>query len=220
MYRNTPHGKPQWSRPVYPDMNPENILWKSFWAKRRKCRSMPTGIINWRFFWDYSGGNVYENMCHQVSFWYKVMNLQMPEGGHHDRRLIPLEGRPRSSGHDERFHGAAGGDCCSAGSPASATSHLGVSEDVLGTDGTIFKGAQIRYTPEKVNRPARRGAAWAHAHAADGAHAELPRLHPKRQRDELPVRTRLPRAIACRMAVESYRQKRTMRWDAQAEEIV
>ena len=32
--------------------------------------------INWRFFWDYSGGNVYENMCHQLSFWYKVMDLQ------------------------------------------------------------------------------------------------------------------------------------------------
>ena len=33
---------------------------------------------NWRFFWDYSGGNVYENMCHQVSFWYKVLGLQIP----------------------------------------------------------------------------------------------------------------------------------------------
>src|SRR5205809_1020849 len=30
MYRNTPHGKPQWSRPVFPDMTPENIIWKSF----------------------------------------------------------------------------------------------------------------------------------------------------------------------------------------------
>ncbi len=30
MYRNTPHGKPQWSRPVYRNMNPEKILWKSF----------------------------------------------------------------------------------------------------------------------------------------------------------------------------------------------
>src|ERR1700690_1388675 len=29
MSRNTPHGKPQWSRPVYPDMTPESILWKS-----------------------------------------------------------------------------------------------------------------------------------------------------------------------------------------------
>src|SRR6185312_6517058 len=25
MYRNTPHGKPQWTRPVYPDMTPETI---------------------------------------------------------------------------------------------------------------------------------------------------------------------------------------------------
>ena len=25
MYRNTPHGKPQWARPIYPDMTPENI---------------------------------------------------------------------------------------------------------------------------------------------------------------------------------------------------
>jgi predicted dehydrogenase len=25
MFRNTPHGKPQWARPVYPDMRPETI---------------------------------------------------------------------------------------------------------------------------------------------------------------------------------------------------
>ena len=30
MYRNTPHGKPQWSRPVYPGMTAENILWQKF----------------------------------------------------------------------------------------------------------------------------------------------------------------------------------------------
>ena len=34
--------------------------------------------INWRYFWDYSGGNVYENMCHQVEFWYKALKLQIP----------------------------------------------------------------------------------------------------------------------------------------------
>ena len=32
-------------------------------------------------------------------------------------------------------------------------SQLGTTEDVLGTDGTISKGQQIRYTPQKVNRP-------------------------------------------------------------------
>src|ERR1017187_4037746 len=78
MYRNTPHGKPQWSRPVYPDMTPENILWKSFLGDSRPVDFDANRYINWRFFWDYSGGNVYENMCHQLSFWYKVMDLKIP----------------------------------------------------------------------------------------------------------------------------------------------
>src|SRR5882672_5608095 len=69
MHRNTPHGKPQWARPVYPDMNPENILWDSFQGEAEKHAFDPNRYLNWRFFWDYSGGNVYENMCHQVSFW-------------------------------------------------------------------------------------------------------------------------------------------------------
>ena len=43
MYRNTPHGKPQWARPVYPDMTPENIAWKSFLgeAPRAALRRQP-----------------------------------------------------------------------------------------------------------------------------------------------------------------------------------
>jgi predicted dehydrogenase len=69
MYRNTPHGKPQWSRPVYPDMTPENIIWRSFLGEARPVEFDANRYINWRFFWDYSGGNVYENMCHQHSFW-------------------------------------------------------------------------------------------------------------------------------------------------------
>jgi len=78
MYRNTPHGKPQWSRKVYPDMTAENILWDSFQGEAEKHDFDANRYLNWRFFWDYSGGNVYENMCHQVSFWYKVLNLQVP----------------------------------------------------------------------------------------------------------------------------------------------
>jgi hypothetical protein len=36
MYRNTPRGKPQWTRPVYPDMTPENVMWNSFLGDARK----------------------------------------------------------------------------------------------------------------------------------------------------------------------------------------
>src|SRR5580698_11500523 len=81
MYRNTPHGKPQWSRTarISSDMNPENILWKSFQGDAPPHDFDANRYMNWRFFFDYSGGNVYENMCHQLSFWYKAMKLQIPK---------------------------------------------------------------------------------------------------------------------------------------------
>ena len=34
--------------------------------------------MHWRYFWDYSGGNVFENMSQQLSFWYRALNLQIP----------------------------------------------------------------------------------------------------------------------------------------------
>ena len=42
MYRNTPHGKPQWTRPVYPDMTPETIAWNAFLDWLRRAISTPT----------------------------------------------------------------------------------------------------------------------------------------------------------------------------------
>ena len=35
--------------------------------------------MNWRFFWDYSGGNVFENMVHQVGYWHTVLGLTIPQ---------------------------------------------------------------------------------------------------------------------------------------------
>src|SRR6476646_221108 len=77
MYRNTPHDKPQWTRPILPDMTPENIIWKSFQGDAAPHEFDPNRYINWRFFWDYSGGNFYENMCHQLAIWYKVLDLRI-----------------------------------------------------------------------------------------------------------------------------------------------
>ena len=152
MYRNTPHGKPQWSRPVYPDMTPENIIWKSFLGGAPQHEFDANRYVNWRFFWDYSGGNVYENMCHQLAFWYKVMNLQIPKavtmtGGIYlwkDGREVP-DTMNVSMEHPEEI--------LFSWDSGFGNNQLGVTEDVLGTDGTISKAQQIRYLPQKVNRP-------------------------------------------------------------------
>jgi predicted dehydrogenase len=219
MYRNTPHGKPQWSRPVFPDMTPENILWKSFLGPAPAREFDANRYVNWRFFWDYSGGNVYENMCHQISFWYKAMNLGIPRsvtmtGGIYlwkDGREVP-DTMNVAMEHPE--------DVLFTWDSGFGNSQLGVTEEVLGTDGTISRSQQIRYLPQKVNRPA--------GVETLGSTPTPPRAHMQNFLDcvrsgreticpfELGYRV----SVACRMAVESYRQSRTMRWDAGKEEIV
>ena len=219
MYRNTPHGKPQWSRPVYPDMNSENVLWNSFLGQAPKRDFDANRFINWRFFWDYSGGNVYENMCHQISFWYKVLNLQIPRavnmtGGVYlwkDGREVP-DTMAVSLEHPEEL--------LFSWDSGFGNNQLGSSEDVLGTDGTISKGAQIRYAPQKVNRP--------EASELLGRTVSSPNAHMQNFIDAVrggeavncPFDVGFRVSIACRMAVESYRQGRTIRWDAAREELI
>jgi predicted dehydrogenase len=219
MFRNTPHGKPQWSRPVQPDMTPENVIWKSFLGEAPAHEFDAHRYINWRFYWDYSGGNVYENMCHQVSFWYKVLGLKVPKtvtmtGGIYlwkDGREVP-DTMNVSMEHSE--------EVLFTWSSGFGNSQLGVTEDVLGTDGTILKSQQIKYVPQKVNRPD--GTEMA------GLTKTAPRAHMQNFFDcirgggepNCPFDVGYRVSIACRMAVESYRQQRAVRWDAAKEEIV
>src|SRR6266545_3617526 len=219
MYRNTPHGKPQWSRPVYPDMTAEHIIWKSFLGEAPKREFDPNRYANWRFFWDYSGGNVYENMCHQLSFWYKVLKLQIPKavnmvGGVYlwkDGREVP-DTMNVAMEHPEEI--------LFSGDSGFGNNQLGNTEDVLGTDGTISRGQQIRLLPQKVNRP--------EGNEMAGTTKTGPNAHMQNFLDcvrsgketNCPVEVGFRVSIACRMAVESYRQGRAMRWDPAKEEIV
>ena len=219
MYRNTPHGKPQWSRPVYPDMTQENIIWQSFLGEAPQRDFEANRYINWRFFWDYSGGNVYENMCHQVAFWYKILSLQVPKavtmtGGLYlwkDGREVPDTMNVSMEQREEMLISWDSGFGNNA---------LGSSEDVLGTDGTILKSQQIRYAPQKVNRP--------DGTELVGQTKTTPGAHMRNFLDSIrgtatpncPFDVGYRTSIACRMAVDSYRLGRTVHWDAQAEKIV
>ncbi|HTS51128.1 MAG TPA: hypothetical protein VMH05_24445, partial [Bryobacteraceae bacterium] len=97
---------------------------------------------------------------------------------------------------------------------------LGVTEDVLGTDGTISRGQVIRYAPQKVNRP--------DGSESLGRTIATPNAHMQNFVDCIrsgretacPFDLGYRVSIACRMALESYRLGRTVRWDAAREEIV
>jgi predicted dehydrogenase len=220
MYRNTPHGKPHWARPVYPDMTAENIHWKSFLGESPEVPFDAHRFVNWRYFWDYSGGSVFENMSHQLAFWYKTMGLQIPKavtmtGGIYlwkDGREVPDTMTVAMEHEEEILYTWDSGF---------GNERLGVTEDVMGTAGTISRTPQtIRYLPEKKNRP--------DGHEMAGITRTDPKAHMQNFLDA--IRTgREPNcpfdlgyrvAIACRMAVESYRRQRTVRWDPAREEIV
>jgi len=219
MYRNTPHGKPQWTRPLYPDMTAENIIWNSFLGESPQREFDSNRYANWRFYWDYSGGNVYENMCHQLAFWYKVLSLQIPAavtmaGGvflWKDGREVPDTMNVAMEHSEEILFSWDSGF---------GNNQLGSSEDVLGTDGTIARAQQIRYLPQKVNR--RDGTEMmGQTKTAPGAHmADFLECARTGKEPNCPFDTGYRVSIACRMAVESYRQGRTVRWDSAKEDIV
>ncbi len=223
MYRNTPHHKPQWARVVYPDMTAENIVWKSFLGEAPQRPFDANRYINWRFFWDYSGGNVYENMCHQAAFWYKIMGLKVPRevtmtGGLYlwkDGREVPDTMNVAMVHEDEQmmFNWTSG----------FGNDELNVTETVLGDNGTIHHTPQsIRYTPQKVTRGRDANEMMGTTRNERAAHMQnfLDCVREPSRRPNCPFELGFRVSIACRMAVESYRQQRTVRWDAAKEEIV
>ena len=79
MSRNTPIGKGEWVRPVPSDCNPDHVNWDLFLSGRPKIPFDGYKFINWRLFWEFSGGNITENMVHQIGFIISAMNLQLPK---------------------------------------------------------------------------------------------------------------------------------------------
>lgn len=220
MYRNSPRNKPPWSRPVYPDMTPASISWEHFLGAADRTAFDANRFINWRLFWAYSGGNVYESMSHQAAFWWRALRLQIPSavtmtGGVYlwkDGREVPDTMTISMEQPEELLFTWISG--AGNGNP-------GVTEHVLGTDGSILRTAtQIRYLPEKMNRP--------QAEIVVGQRPTIPRSHMQNFLDcirdgnepNCPFDIGYKVSIACRMAVESYLQRRTVSWNSEKEDIV
>jgi predicted dehydrogenase len=219
-YRNTPHGKAQWARPVYPDMTPENIAWSSFLGEAPRRDFDPHRFINWRFFEEYSGGNVYENLSQQLAFWYQTLNLQIPQTASMTGGLyLWKDGRDVPDTMNVTFQQPE--QLLVSWDSGLGNSQLGVTEELLGSDGTVSRTpAGIRYVPQKVNRPdgvelAGKVVSFPTAHMQNFVECIRSAKEPNCG-FELGYRV----SIACRMALESFHQGRTVRWDPRTETIV
>ena len=228
-YRNARDGG--WRRQIPPDCNLQNVAWKDFEGEAASHSFDPQRFINWRFFWDYSGGNVFENMVHQVGFWYKLLNLKIPRSVTMvaynyfspdmevpDTMDVCLD-QPENllfswnSGFGNNFYGEDGNDV------------------VLGNKGTVVRvGDQVSYLPQGAHaRPAPETPAPPAAGQPDivGGSNET-NMHMRnffecvrsRKQTNCPFELGYRSAIACQMAIASLRQCRTVRWNAEREEIV
>jgi predicted dehydrogenase len=215
MSRNTPRGKAQWVRPVPADCTAANVDWKAFLNGRSMRPFDAHRFINWRLFWEFSGGNVTENMVHQIAFIIRALDLPLPTAAYMAGGVFSeKDGRevPDTIAVTLDFPN----DLVVTWQSTFSNSHYGLGERILGSHGTIERLAGttdmvtgkavtgIRYYPEKANRPegvALEGQAQGVDHMANFIACVRSRKEPN-----APVEIGYRSAIAAHLANLSYRQ--------------
>lgn len=217
MSRNTPHGKGQWVRPIPEDCNPEHVDWSLFLQNRPKMAFDSNKFMNWRLFWEFSGGNTTENMIHQIGWIISALNLELPSaatmmGGvwsEKDGRQVPdtiavtLEYPETVVCWQSTF----------------SNRRFGIGERLLGSDGTVEHTSgttdmvtgrpqkeQTSYYPEKINRPdgaEQTGESHNQDHMANFFDCMRSRKQPN-----APVEIGYKSAVAVLMSNIAYREKR------------
>src|SRR6202140_3054650 len=153
MSRNTPHAKGQWVRPVPSDCNPQNVNWGAFLNGRPERPFDGFRFINWRLFWEFSGGNCAENMVHQIAWIMGALDLPVPSAAYmsgggfseKDEREVPdtiavTLDFPK--------------DIVVTWQSTFSNKRYDMADRILGSDGTLehhFEEA-LEYWPEKTNR--------------------------------------------------------------------
>jgi len=209
MSRNTPHGKGQWVRPVPPDCTEQNVDWKAFLNGRPDRPFDPYKLINWRLFWEFSGGNCAENMVHQIAWIMSVLDLPLPSSAYMSGGVFSeKDGRevPDTIAVTLDFPK----DIDVTWQSTFSNKHYELGDRILGSDGTMEHhfGEELQYWPEKTNRPggeATKGKTHDQDHMKNWVDCVRTRATPN-----APVELGYRSALAVHMANLSYRNKKRM----------
>lgn len=222
MSRNSKHGQGQWVRPIPSDCTPDNLNWNAFLNGHPEQPFDANKFINWRLFWEFSGGNLTENMVHQIAWIMSALDLPIPTAAFMSGGVFSeKDGRevPDTIAVTLDFPQ----DIVVNWQSTFSNSHYGLGEHILGSDGTIehVAGAQdmvtgkskeaTRYFPEKVNRP---GGAAAVGSTPDQNHmANWIDCVRSRKQPNASVDIGYRSAIAAHMANIAYRRKERVTWE-------
>src|SRR5216684_5481778 len=216
MSRNSPHGQGQWVRPLPSDCNPQNVNWSAFLNGRADQPFDANRFINWRLFWEFSGGNVTENMVHQIAWIMSALELPLPSAAHMSGGVFSeKDGRevPDTIAVTLDFPN----ETVVTWQSTFSNSRYGLGEHILGSDGTIehVAGATdmvtgrsqefTRYFPEPVNRKS--GSAMTSETKDQNHMAKWIDCIRSRKTPNAPVEIGYRSAVAAHMANMAYRQK-------------
>src|SRR5438270_4485899 len=153
MSRNTPHGKGQWVRPVPSDCTAQNVNWNGFLNGRPDRPFDPYKLINWRLFWEFSGGNCAENMVHQIAWIMGALDLPLPSAAYMSGGVFSeKDGRevPDTIAVTLDFPT----DTVVTWQSTFSNKHYELGDRILGSDGTFEHHFEqpLQYWPEKTNR--------------------------------------------------------------------
>ncbi len=223
MSRNTPHGKGQWVRPVPSDCTAQNVNWSAFLNGRPEQPFDPYKFINWRLYWEFSGGNITENMVHQIAWIMSALDLPLPSAAYMTGGVFSeKDGRQVPDTIIVSFDFP--NDTVVTWQSTFSNSHYGLGERILGSDGTIehtegatdmVKGESeesTRYYPEKTNRA--NGAALAGKTQDQNHMANWIDCIRSRKTPNASVDIGYRSAIAAHMANLSYRGKQRITFEA------
>jgi predicted dehydrogenase len=222
MSRNTPHGKGQWVRPAPADCTARNVDWTSFLNGRPDTGFDAFKFMNWRLYWMFSGGNITENMIHQMAWIMSVVDLPLPSAAYMSGGVFSeKDGRqvPDTIAVTVDFPN----DMVVTWQSTFSNSRYGLGQRILGSDGAIEYVANandmitgkseesIRYYPEEVNRPTGStitGNSPTQNHIANWIDCMRSRKTPN-----APVELGYRSAVVAHMANLSYRQKRRITFE-------
>jgi predicted dehydrogenase len=226
-YRNAPYGG--WLREIPVDCDEQHVDWTAFQGEAKHCSFDPQRYMNWRFYWDYSGGNVFENMVHQLGFWFEVAGLSIPESvtmsgaNYRSPKMEVPDTMSVSMNHREKV--------LFTWNSMFSNAYYGETHDYLfGTKGTVMhdEADVVLYLPQGKGVAEEAAAGASSDQKPVGGYSDSTLQHMQnffdcvrdRKKPVCPFELGFRTAITCQMAIASYRQKRPVRWDPAAEEIV
>lgn len=223
MSRNSKIGKPQWRRSIPEDCNPEHVRYDLFLDDRPKEAFNAEHFINWRLYWEFSGGNVTENMVHQIAWIISALDLKEPVaasmmGGVYSEK----DGRQVPDTFNVTLEYP--NDLLVVWQSNFNNSHYGLGEHFLGQKGTIehVAGATdmvtgksqsgVKFIPEPMNNPDGKALVG----ESKGVHHMqnwMDCIRTRSKQTNAPVELGYLSAVAGHMANLSYRMKKRMTWE-------